>query len=280
LARGERSSLIDFHGLPAIRWQAADGATAVATLQGAHLVSWIPAGGDERLYLSERSPFEAGRAIRGGVPVVFPQFGERGPLAHHGFARTSAWRLAREEGDRVVLALESSGATLRLWPHAFALELAITIDSVRLAMDLYIRNTGSADFAFSAALHTYLRISDDAGARLEGLRGVRYVDRGSTTPQVESRDAVTAVEPIDRAYLDTPRETRLVEGKRRLVISQHGFPDTVVWNPGRERTAGMADMPPDGYRNMLCVEAAAFEHPVVVRAGGTWTGMQALDIEK
>jgi len=121
--------------MPALRWQAADGAAAVATLQGAHLVSWIPAGGDERLYLSERSPFEAGRAIRGGVPVVFPQFGERGPLAHHGFARTSAWRLAREEGDRLMFALESCGETLRLWPHAFALELAITIGGPRLVME-------------------------------------------------------------------------------------------------------------------------------------------------
>ena len=271
--------MIDFHGMPAIRWQGPDGASAVATLQGAHLVSWIPADREEQLYLSERSPFEAGRAIRGGVPVVFPQFGERGPLAHHGFARTSRWRVAREEGGRVVFALESSADTLRLWPHAFALELAVKIGGARLEMQFYIRNTGTADFAFNAALHTYLRVSDNSGVQLEGLKGVRYVDRGSTATQVEMREAVTASEPIDRVYLAAPRETCLVEGKRRIAISQRGFPDTVVWNPGRERTAGMADMPPDGYQRMLCVEAAAFEHPVAVAPSGEWTGMQALDIE-
>jgi glucose-6-phosphate 1-epimerase len=272
--------MIDFHGVPAVRWESAEGAVAIATLQGAHLVSWIPAGGDEQLFLSERSPFEAGHAIRGGVPIVFPQFGERGPLAHHGFARTSAWRVARKEGDRIVFALESSAATLGLWPHAFALELAITLGGDRLAMQFYICNTGAAPFEFNAALHTYLRISDNAGVRLEGLKGTRYVDRGAASPQLEVRDAVTASEPIDRVYLDTPRETHLIDGKRGLVIAQRGFPDTVVWNPGRERTAGMADMPPEGYRRMLCVEAAAFAHTVLVLPGGEWTGAQTLDIEK
>jgi len=272
--------MIDFHGLPAIRWESADGASAVATLQGAHLVSWIPAGGKEQLYVSERSPFAAGRPIRGGVPVVFPQFGERGPLAHHGFARTSRWRVAREEGARVRLALESSEETLLLWPHPFALELAIAIGGARLEMELHVRNAGAAAFGFNAALHTYLRISDNSSVRLEGLKGARYVDRGAAATQVESRDAVTAAEPIDRVYLAPPPATRLVDGARRIGIAQRGFPDTVVWNPGRERTGGMADMPPDGYRGMLCVEAAAFEHVIAVPPGGTWIGAQAIEVEQ
>src|SRR5690349_3045588 len=87
----------DFHGLPAVRWQGRDGATAIATLQGAHLVSWVPAQGGERLFVSERSPFEPGRAIRGGVPVCFPQFADRGPLPQHGFARVLPWKFAGAE---------------------------------------------------------------------------------------------------------------------------------------------------------------------------------------
>jgi glucose-6-phosphate 1-epimerase len=269
--------MIDFHGMPAIRWQSADGAMAAATLQGAHLVSWIAADGEERLYLSERSPFEAGRAIRGGVPVVFPQFAERGPLAHHGFVRTARWRVAREEGARVVFALDSSAETLGLWPHPFALELAITIGGARLDMELRVRNTGVAPLAFNAALHTYLRVHDAANIRLAGLQGARYVDRGATQAQVERRDAVTAAEPIDRVYLAPPPETRLIDGPRRMAIAQRGFSDTVVWNPGRERTAAMPDMAPDGYRHMLCVEAAVFDHPVVLPGGDDWIGAQTLE---
>lgn len=267
---------MDFHGLPAVRWSSADGAMAVATLQGAHLVSWTPAGETEHLYLSERSPFEPGRAIRGGVPLVFPQFGERGPLAHHGFARTLPWRLVSQEEGRVTLVLESSAESRQLWPHEFALELAIAIGGKRLDMELRVRNAGDAPFSFNAALHTYLRVSDAAEVRLEGLKGTRFVDRGATATLVEARDAVTAAQPIDRVYLGAPAQTRLVDGGRGIAIVQRGFPDTVVWNPGRERTAAMADMPPDGYRHMLCVEAAAFERPVTVEAGAEWTGAQAI----
>ena len=67
-------------------------------LHGAHVTSWKPARDhDERLFLSERSEFRAGTAIRGGIPVIFPQFAAEGPLPRHGFARTSEWTL--DDGD-------------------------------------------------------------------------------------------------------------------------------------------------------------------------------------
>ena len=232
---------VEFHGMPAIRWRSRDGASAIATLQGAHLVSWIPAGGEECLYVSERSPFETGQPIRGGIPVVFPQFSERGPLAKHGFARTQVWSF---DQSRLSLVLESSPQTEALWPGTFRLVLSVSIGGPRLDVELSVANTGKAPFSFMAALHTYLRVSNAAAVRLEGLGEV-----------------VTAAEPIDRVFFATPPVTRLEDAGRILHIEQRGFKDTVVWNPGRERTAQMADMPPDGYRQMLCVEAAAIEPP-------------------
>ncbi len=273
---------IDFHGLPAIRWRSRDGASAIATLQGAHLVSWVPAGGEECLYVSERSPFEGGRAIRGGVPVCFPQFADRGPLAQHGFARTQAWSFMggseSEGGSRVSFLLESSPETLAAWPGAFRLVLVATIGGPRLDLELRVENAGVAAFAFSAALHTYLRVSDAAVARLEGLRGIRYLNRAESINHVEPRDRVTADGPIDRVYFAPPPTTRLEDGGRNLRIEQRGFTDTVVWNPGLERTAGMTDMPPDGYRKMLCVEAAAIEPPVELAPRSAWHGGQSIEV--
>ncbi|MCH5754687.1 hypothetical protein MMA59_22970, partial [Salmonella enterica] len=64
-----------------IRLTAPDGATATMSLNGGHLLSWQPAGAPEQLYLSPRSEYASGKkAIRGGVPVIFPQFSDRGPL--------------------------------------------------------------------------------------------------------------------------------------------------------------------------------------------------------
>ena len=274
--------MIDFHGLPAVQWRSAGGASAIATLQGAHIVSWIPAGGAECLYVSERSPFEAGRAIRGGIPVAFPQFADRGPLPQHGFARNLPWRFAGlDENGEVASArfvLESSPQTLASWPHPFRLELVANLGDAHLDVLLRVENSGAEAFSFTAALHTYLRVADAATARLRGLRFLRYLERGSADSHVEEREVVTAADPIDRVYFATPARLALEDEGRLFRISQRGFTDTVVWNPGRERTAKMADMPPEGYRRMLCVEAAAIEPPVVVAPGQAWVGEQVLKV--
>jgi len=74
---------------------AGDGARVEACTHGAQVTSWKPASGEERLFLSSRSAFAADAAIRGGVPIIFPQFSGMGPLPKHGFARVSEWELAR-----------------------------------------------------------------------------------------------------------------------------------------------------------------------------------------
>ena len=239
--------------------KAADGAIAIVTLQGAQVVSWIPAAGREQLFVSQRSAFVAGQAIRGGVPVVFPQFSKRGPLAQHGFARTQAWRVASQRESSAVLTLESSAETRRVWPHGFAVELAVTIGGASLDLQLDVRNTGDDPFSFTAALHTYLFVSDATKVGFEGLPGVTDLATG-----------------LDRVYPDAPRETRVHDGIRTVTITQRGFRDTVVWNPGREKSASMADMDPLGFMNMLCVEAATVESPVALAAGAQWTGGQSL----
>src|SRR6185295_5784580 len=80
-------------GQPAIALQTPDGARATVLLHGAHVVSWQPAGRGEMLYLSPKAVAGDGRAVRGGIPVIFPQFERRGPLPRHGFARNRAWQL-------------------------------------------------------------------------------------------------------------------------------------------------------------------------------------------
>jgi glucose-6-phosphate 1-epimerase len=49
----------------------------------------------------------------------------------------------------------------------------------------------------------------------------------------------------------------------------------VVWNPWVDKCADLADMPADGWRHMLCVEAAA-TRPVSLPAGEEWYGRQTL----
>ena len=243
-------------------------------------MSWKPAGGGEHLFLSRRSSFEKDTAIRGGIPVAFPQFAERGPLVKHGFARTMPWEFVAaaetDAGSTVSFRLESSPQTRAAWPNEFRLELFASLGAARLELELRVTNTGRAPFAFSGALHTYVAVSDAMAARLEGLEGTRYRDRESRHIEVEARKFVTAKEPIDRVYFAAPRNLRLHDGRDAMRIEQRGFADTVVWNPGRELAATLPDMEPEGYRGMLCVEAEAVDPPITVAPGATWSGGQSL----
>lgn len=269
-----------------LQLEAPDGARATLALHGGQLLSWQPAGAAEQLYLSPRSEPALGQAIRGGVPVCFPQFAERGPLPKHGFARTLAWELvSREQGPDdalAVLRLRDSDATRKTWPHAFELELSVRIAGRSLDIELACENRGEAAFGFTAALHTYLRVADLDAASLEGLTGLRYFDsvlqREATERMALLLPGEKGVLDLDRIYFGVDRELLLAEDGRRLAIGQQGFEDAVVWNPGPERCAKLADMPADGWREMLCVEAACIGHPVELAAGDSWVGRQSLTL--
>jgi glucose-6-phosphate 1-epimerase len=257
--------------------QADDGARAQIHSQGAHLVSWRSAGGAEPLFLSSSSGYAPGVAIRGGVPVIFPQFAAEGPLPKHGFARTLEWTLVDRQAASARWQLESSAATLAIWPRAFRCELAVAIGGPRLQIELAVSNTGDAPMGFTAALHTYLRVADIADVRVLGLQGLRYRDSTQGGAEfIERADSLAIEGEVDRIYFDTPSPLQMLEPASRLLIGQQGFSDTVIWNPGPDKGAALADLEADGYRRMLCVEAAVIGRPVQLAPGERWQGSQTL----
>jgi glucose-6-phosphate 1-epimerase len=269
-----------FRGQPAVALQSPDGARAVVLLHGGQVVSWVPAGGEEQLYLSETSRYGEGQSVRGGVPVIFPQFAARGPLPRHGLLRTRAWTLAealvRGRHAQAVLRFVSDAGTRAHWPHEFEAEITVSVGGRQIDIELAIVNTGSTPFEFTAALHTYLRTADVQKLQLEGLQGVRYEDSLTGELQQQWGDVTTVVTEVDRIYQDATRTLTVRELGRRLAIDASGFPDVVVWNPGAEKTAQLKDMPADDWRKMLCVEAACVHEPALLQPGEEWSGMQTL----
>ncbi len=275
-------AIIDFHGTPAVRLETPDGARAIVALHGAQVLSWAPAGGDERLYLSELAEFRPGEPIRGGIPVVFPQFAARGTLAQsHGFARRRNWELGDirlQQGFAcATLRLSDDDSTRALWPHAFAAELTVMIERNRLDVELEVANSGSRAFTFTAALHTYLRLGNVELARVQGLEGLDYLDNTAAGKRChDDRYALLIDDEIDRVYLGAARPLLVSESNRQIAIEQSGFRDVVVWNPWQARTASLKDMAPLDFKRMLCVEAASVEHPVALAPGEDWCGRQTL----
>ncbi|WP_374592548.1 D-hexose-6-phosphate mutarotase [Aquabacterium sp.] len=276
---------ITFNGQPALQLQSPDGAQAVVLLHGAHLVSWRPAGpdrqpGDEQLYLSERAIYAEGQAVRGGVPVIFPQFEKRGPLPRHGLARTRHWEVAESRVGTdhavAVLRLVDDDATKAHWPHAFEAELTVSISGPRLDIELAVINTDQAPLHFTAALHTYLRVADVNLVRLEGLSGLRYIDSTSGEEHLDFNQTLQVHGEVDRIYMRATQTLLLRDQGRRVALESQGFDDVVVWNPGPEKCSAMPDMPPEGWREMLCVEAARITHPIDLPPGEEWAGRQSL----
>jgi glucose-6-phosphate 1-epimerase len=265
---------------PVLTLRAEDGATATIHRHGAHVTSWCPTSGDERLYLSARSGFEGGAAIRGGVPIIFPQFATEGPLPRHGFARTSTWSLGSvcrgADGEaEMELVLRDSPATRAIWDAAFRAVVTVAVFAQKMAITLAVENVGDAPFSFTAALHSYFRVRDVAGAEIVGLRGARY--RGDDRSLVEDDAERLRVDGfLDRVYVGAPSHLELHEPGRRMLIDAEGFPDAVVWNPGRERAAALADLDPGGERHFVCIEAAVVQEPVTLGSRRRWTGTQTL----
>ncbi|UHQ22663.1 D-hexose-6-phosphate mutarotase [Lysobacter sp. 5GHs7-4] len=263
-------------GNPArVRLQGPDGAQAWVSLQGGQVLSWICAG-RERLYLSPHARYAPGQAIRGGVPVIFPQFSDRGPGPRHGFARTQLWTHAG--AGRFLL--RDDDATRTLWPHRFEAELSAELGRDSLAMSLRIANTGHEAFEFGAALHTYLRLDELARAGLIGLGGRRYLDATRhDAPGVQHEAQLSFAGEVDRLYPDAAGGLTLHEDGRRLAIRSDGFPDTVVWNPGERLAADLADLGAGEHRRFVCVEAAAAAAPLRLEPGQRWQGSQTLTVQ-
>jgi glucose-6-phosphate 1-epimerase len=176
--------------------------------------------------------------------------------------------------------LQDSEATRALWPQQFIADYAIALDKDALHMTLTVHNTGQRAWSFTAALHTYLRVQDVARVLITGLQGLRYSDSAAGgVLNTESAPSVRIVGEVDRIYFSTTQPITVSEpGQRTLVCSAEGFADTVIWNPGAQKGASLSDLEADGYRRMMCVEAAAIGEPIVLQPGAIWSGTQSLQL--
>ena len=259
-------------------------------LHGAQVLSWVPADGVERLYLSPRARFDGTSAIRGGVPICFPQFNERAlgavPLPKHGFARTQPWTVREvDQTDELATAtfeLTQNLETLLVWPYQFSAVCTIELEADSLNIEFAVRNNSDLTWPFAIALHTYLRVDDISRTEVHGLKGVPYWDAVQHRSQPELKqtqqdEALRFASETDRVYSRIKAPVLLSHTAGAVRVSQSpNFPEMVVWNPGAVQCAAIADMPPDGFKHMLCIEAARISTPQILLPGDAWRGWQAL----
>jgi glucose-6-phosphate 1-epimerase len=270
-------------------------ASATIYLQGAHLTHWQPAGEQPVLFLSRKTAFQKGKAIRGGVPVIFPWFGDRHdgqPGPAHGFARTAEWEFAfaalAGEDLHLTFTLSPNETTRGLGFDRFRAAYQLTIGRT-LEMRLTVANDAETPLVFEEALHTYFAVTDVRQAATCGLRDTAYLDKrdleadGNAKRKTQTEDPLVLAQTTDRVYVDSSSTCVIDDaaGGRRITVAKENSHTTIVWNPWQELTAKLADMEPEGWQEMLCVESAnAGANAITLAPGEVHTMRAILSVER
>ncbi len=156
-----------------------DKADALISLYGGQVLSYQKPQQPDVFFLSDKAYYQNGKAIKGGVPICWPWFGNdpqnKGRPAH-GFARNSLWQLSAaeqlENGDTLVeLQLSPNELSRPLWPHDFLLSLKVTVGD-ELTLQLTTHNKDPQAFEITQALHTYFALESIDALRISGLENL------------------------------------------------------------------------------------------------------------
>jgi glucose-6-phosphate 1-epimerase len=253
-------------------------ATAVVSLYAGQVLSYKPVDStSDLMFLSEQAYYEAGKAIKGGVPICWPWFGAdpqgRGRPAH-GFARTSEWNVIEsgttsDGATRLVLELKLNETTRALWHGNIEAQLEIEVGKT-LTIKLITTNLGEEVIELTQALHTYFSVGDIAQTSVKGLEEKNYIDKVDGSKQKTQAGAVTINSEVDRIYTEVANSLVIQDEKlnRRIFIHPAGSNSAVVWNPWKDIAANMADLGDEDYQHMLCVETTNAGPDVVNVAPG------------
>ncbi len=235
-------------------------------LHGAHITHFQKKGEEPLLFVSDSSNFTPQKAIRGGVPIIFPWFGGREGLPAHGYARTTLWELIETTllGDGAInlrLQMPSTGN--------LKVEYVVTIAET-LRMELIVTNLDGEDFSFENCLHTYFHIRAIDAISITGLSGSNYFDKLRDADAFETSSSVGFSREVDRVYFDTTAVVEIEDPgfDRTIRIEKSGSKSTVVWNPWIEKSKEMADFDDQDYLQMVCVESGNVAKNSVTLAAG------------
>lgn len=273
-------SFVEGKGNMAIAMLSNDHSFAQVSLYGAQILTFEPADKDDALMMSNKSFFEKGKPLRGGIPLCFPWFGPHATeksFPAHGFARLMDWNVKSSAqldngATRLVLSLTDNDYTRTLWPYAFESELSIVAGET-LDVEWTVKNTGDESFEISSAMHSYFSVEDIAQVTVKGLEGATYLDATDQLASKTQDNTPIAIEgEVNRCYLNTQSTCEIVDLSmdRTIKVAKSGSNSTVVWNPWKEMAKKFVDLGDAEYENFVCVETAnVHSNKVNIAAGAS-----------
>jgi D-hexose-6-phosphate mutarotase len=205
----------------------------------------------------------------------------------HGFARLSTWEVIKTSAlntgeTELILGLKNNPTTQMIWPYEFSAEMRI-IAGTKLDVTLTYSNTGKETFVCTDALHSYFNISDTANIGISGLKGHRYYAGFAKEANNKQFEEVLPVKQEEnRRYINHIADC-IISDKgldRKIRIAKRGSKVTVVWNPWEATAKSMADIPDDGYKTFVCVEAANYYNDsITLKPGESHSIATVIEVE-
>lgn len=269
-----------------VRLRHSSGATCDVSVYAAHVLSWCLPNAGEQLFTSSKAILGTpGTAIRGGVPICWPQFGtfetaKDAPKLKHGFVRQSgSWQVCDVCEDAVSLRLTPDAAMKEKWPAEFEFVYTVSLGAKSMCLKMEVANRGEELLEFTGCLHTYFSCQSCTDVSVEGLKGEKVdvgigeVFRGAET---EKREQVTFDGKSEAQLLYGGAADAVVirdGGRARLRLTKMNMPDWVVWNIGDDNAHTLKDLGEGEQRRYVCVEPGFASAPQRVAPGATWCGM-------
>jgi len=289
----------DKNGLTLARLTLASGTSTEIYLHGAHVANFVTETGRDVFFMSSKAIFNESKPIRGGIPVIFPQFGP-GKLPQHGFARTSNNWVVRETLSTspfeatIKLELKDTPESRKLWDHAFLAIITVTItynevDKSRFFQSFSVTNLNNTTvaaspnanqpFDFTTALHTYFSVADIHQTTVTPMKDLTYNDKPTNTVQRQVDDAVQFSGETDRVYHNAPDKLVIHTPTHNVVVIKTNFMDAVLWNAWSDLSKTIADLGPDEWKGYVCCEVGTIANPVTLTPGQTWQGCHTIYLE-
>ena len=237
--------------------------TAELALLGANVLSYRPTGHSPVLFRPAKRDYNRGDSFHGGVPVCWPQFGNRAikTLPQHGFARLMVFEVRgteySEDKTEITIGLKSDDETRKLWPYDFDFEVKVSV-SMKLNLAMKTTNTGKEPFLFNCGFHPYFAVRDCREIAVKGLDGCAYVDGHDPKLErhVQSGDfgAANAPDHIFSLAAAPKHEFAIIDPglRRALAMVTSGNTKTVVWNVGPNTK--LPDFEEGDWTRYVCVE--------------------------
>jgi len=257
--------------------------TAEIYLHGAHITHFQKNCEPPLVFMSPKSHFVAGEAIRGGVPICFPWFGSRAGGPSHGFARISEWGLAETSAAQdgaVRVRLRLPIAPLKAEWQALKTEFIVTVADT-LTMELIATNSSAGQtLEIENCLHTYFQVGEIGAVSITGLQGASYLDEagdGRGALKTDGEPVLRITRETNRLYQDTagPVEIRDESLKRMIRVEKYNSHSSVIWNPWTTQKLP-DDFDPAGHARMVCVEAGNIKRNKISLAPGKSSALRVV----